>query len=117
MHHTTWQLKVQRERTDDVVVVSIAGRAGHSTADALREALQPAGAERMIVDLSGLDYIAGAGLTAVRAATQEAESGGCRVVLCGLAGPVRNVFALAGILPGLRVEQDLERARTRLREP
>lgn len=116
MRHTTWQLEVQRERTGDVVVVSLAGRAGHSTADALREALQPAGAERMIVDLSGLDYIAGAGLTAVQAAAEEAESGGCPVVICGLAGAVRNAFELAGILPGLRVEQGLEQARARVRE-
>ena len=116
MHHSTWHLDVRRERADDVLVVSLAGRAGHASTDALREALHAGGAKGMVVDLSGLDYIAGAGLTALQLAAAEAEAGGCAFVLCGLAGAVRNAFELSGVLPGLRVETDRERAQARLRD-
>ena len=113
MHHTSWHLDVRRERADGVIVVSLAGRAGHASRDTLHEAMHPSGATGMVVDLSGLDYIAGAGLTAVQKAAAAAENAGCTFVLCGLTAAVRNAFELSGILPGVRVEPDRERARAR----
>ena len=115
MRHNIWHLDVRREGTDGVVVVSIAGRAGHASIEALRDALRPSGETGMVVDLSGLDYIAGAGLVALHEAAAEAAARGCAFVLCGIEGAVRNAFELAGILGGLPVEADLARARARAR--
>ncbi len=117
MRHTSWHLDVRRQGTDGVDVVSLAGRAGTASIDALREALRAPDARGIVVDLSGLDYIAGAGLNAMREAAVHAAARKCPFILCGLEGAVRNAFELAGMLQGLAVEPDVARALARVSEP
>lgn len=54
-----------------------------------------------MIDLTGVDYLSGPGIVALREA---GANGAGRVVLCGLQEAVRVTLKLAGLLDGVPVE-------------
>jgi anti-anti-sigma regulatory factor len=60
----------------------------------------------VVIDLAGVDYISGAGVTVLR----EAAGNGTRMILCGLREPVRIALELAQALAGLTVMADRQAA-------
>ena len=51
----------------------------------------------MILDFSGLQYISSAGLSSVLSAGKEIDRHGGRLVICGLAGRLKQVFLFSGL--------------------
>ena len=106
----TWQFEIEQEQTGDALVVRLSGRLGGRSAHRLREALAAPAGIGVVVDLSALDYISGAGLDVLDQAAHLASNAGRAFVLCGLEGSVRIAFDLAGLLVRLNVEPNRERA-------
>jgi len=91
------------------IVVAPRGRIGSVTAtkfaDAVAAALRTA--PRVIIDLTGVDYISGAGIRALQAAT---ATNGSQILLCGLQDPVQIAIALAGALEEVPVVKTRQEA-------
>jgi len=90
-----WTLETRVEPGQGTAVVIATGRIGAAAADRFAEALRRAGHEaaRLIVDLTGVDYISGPGISALLEAADGAEI----MILCGLGEAVRNTLELAGV--------------------
>jgi anti-sigma B factor antagonist len=84
----------------DWTVVRARGEIDLATSPRLRSALVDAvGVEPrdLVIDLSSVDLIDSTGLGVLLGALRRARQGGARLVLSGLSGQVREVFALTGL--------------------
>lgn len=110
-----WDVRIEREDGGPAVILSISGRVGHGEAGRLAAALLEARAGRrpLVIDLTGVEYLSGPGLDAIRAA-MASERGSPPAVLCGLQGPVRVAFDLAGGLEDWAWEADRTAAVARV---
>lgn len=57
-----------------------------------------AGEQRLVLDMSGLEYISSAGLRSLLAAAKKIKAVGGALALCGLSGTVAEVFRMSGFL-------------------
>ena len=101
-------------RFADAVVVSPAGRIDQSSADEFQDALSPhladcaAGRDRLILDLSALEYISSAGLRVLMLAAKQSKAQAGTLMLTGLQPLVREIFEISrftmvfDIMPSLR---------------
>ncbi len=115
-----WFLRTSQEELDGVRLVSVEGRVSRTRAPDLLKALDAASAGGLvdvIVDLSGVDYINGAGLQAFETVATYCGKGGGTLVVCGLRAAVQAVFDLAGDIPHLAIEPSRGAARSRLSDP
>ncbi|MEO8520893.1 MAG: STAS domain-containing protein [Acidobacteriota bacterium] len=111
---STWSLETATEVVPGGVVVSARGRVSSGTAGAFAAALTTAcaGTGRVVIDLTGVDYMSGPGIVALRDA---GAAGVGRVIICGLQEAVRITLELAGLLDGtVQVEATTEAALARL---
>jgi anti-anti-sigma factor len=95
-------MRIADARLDGVVTVAPDGRIDTTTAPDLERhlfALVTAGERRIVVDLSGVDYISSAGLRVMLLFARRVKDAGGRLALCAMGDPVRQVFHLAGFLP------------------
>lgn len=100
-------MQITEHTRDGVVVVALAGRFDSSSSPAVDAHLQAlvAGANpRVVVDLSGVEYISSAGLRVMLSLAKRTKEARGRLVLAGLGDAVRQVFELAGFLPLFLVE-------------
>jgi anti-anti-sigma factor len=107
-------MELSPRRFADVVVVSPVGRIDQSNADVFEEKLAPhlarctGGEDRLIVDLSGLEYISSAGLRVLMLAAKQSKAQGGTLLLTGLQPLVQEIFEISrftmvfGITPSLR---------------
>ena len=94
-------MKVREEREGEVVVLEPEGRIDSTTAPVLGQRLTAVlgtGGTKIVLDFRSLEYISSAGFRVLLLAAKQAESVGSRLVLCGVAGKVRQLFDLAGFL-------------------
>lgn len=70
-----------------------------------------------MVDLTGVDYVNGAGLRAFETVAAGLDGAGGQLVVCGLQPPVQVAFELAGAIPNLTIEPSRDAALLRLRAP
>ena len=93
-------------------MVTAKGRIGRLTAGRFAEALSAArrGGPRIVVDLEGVDYVSGPGLTALREAVDVTEV----LILCGVGEAVRNTLELAGLIERVQIEESRQAALDRL---
>ena len=88
-------------RYADVVVVSVSGRVDHSNADQFKAGLAPslagcsASGHKLLLDLSGLEYISSAGLRVLMLAAREAKGQGGTLAVCALQPVVREIFEIS----------------------
>jgi anti-sigma B factor antagonist len=88
-------------RFADTLVVSPAGRVDQSSADAFRTALAPhlegcaAGKDRLILDLSRLEYISSAGLRVLMLAAKQAKAQGGTILVSGLQPLIAEIFQIS----------------------
>jgi anti-anti-sigma factor len=102
-----WPLRIRQTQEQGVLVVTLTGRLGRASADALRQTLESAidnGERRLVLDFEAVDYVSSAGLAALAAANSRLEPWRGALVLCALAEPVRIVFDLAGVLHQFAIE-------------
>jgi len=113
-----WALSVASERKDGIVVMAVNGRLGTASSEALVDAISQEIREphlRLLVDLSGVDYVSSAGLGALQTIAQRVHESRGELILCALSEPVRLVFDLAGLLPAFAIEPSRTAGLARLR--
>ncbi len=89
---------IKVERGQEAVVVSPSGDVDLGRSPALRGALREAQASRprrVIVDLSGVDYMDSSGVATLVEAYQIARRNNTRMVLCCMRDRVRSIFEIA----------------------
>jgi anti-anti-sigma factor len=93
------ELIAEGARTNLAVVLRIAGRIDGVTAPELELACHgwiTPGDSNMILDLSEVQYMSSAGLSVVLSAGKKIDHYGGRLLICGVAGRLKQVFAFAG---------------------
>lgn len=102
-----WFLRTSRQELGPVRVVTVEGRVSHATAAELAQALAHSqaddGPKALVVDLSGVDYINGAGLRVFEKTAALLSEANVELLVCGLQPPVQAAFDLAGVIPNLAV--------------
>lgn len=93
-------MEIAAERRANVVVLKPEGRIDHHTSAAFGEALAPhlencrAGGDRLLLDLSGLDYISSAGLRVLMIATKRTKPAGGEIAVAAPQAVVREVLEI-----------------------
>lgn len=110
-------LKTQLVHRQSSVTVTVSGRLDLTSAPALEEELErliDGGARRVALDVHPLEYLSSAGLRAILVTAKRLRESGGTLAVVGLAGPVKEVFdmaGLSGVLETYPTEADLLAAR------
>jgi len=113
-------MQINETRERGVVIVAPEGRVDSTTADQLERhlvGLVGSGERKIVVDLSGVEYISSAGLRVMLALAKRMKDARGALALCALPDPVRTVFNLAGFLPLFAVDVSRADAVTRVAGP
>lgn len=103
--------------SEDVWVVSLAGKLDSLSAADCEKALKQAVAEgklRFILDFSELNYISSAGLRVLLAIAKQLKAKGGQVSLANLRSNVREVFEMTGFISIFVVYESVEAALANL---
>jgi anti-anti-sigma factor len=95
-------MRIDEEKREGVLVMAPVGRVDSTTSEDLEKWAQvrlEAGETRLVVDLSGVEYISSAGLRVLLLLAKRLKGPAGGLALCGLTPPVRQVLDLAGFLP------------------
>jgi stage II sporulation protein AA (anti-sigma F factor antagonist) len=106
-------MEILESRTDNAVVVHIAGSVNSGNASELAERLKlliNTGCRAMVVDLARLDYMTSAGLRCLLRIDRQAQEVAGKVVLCGLHGLTLELFEVGGFLDMFMVARSREEA-------
>jgi anti-sigma B factor antagonist len=94
-------MKLESRTYADTVVVAPTGRLDHDNCEAFRAGLQPhldraaASGQRIVLDLSRLEYVSSAGLRCFMLAAKQAGSRGGQIVLAALRPVVAEIFQIS----------------------
>ena len=92
-------MDISEDRKADAVVLALSGKLDATTAKTFEEKILQvisSGAQRLIVDLSLLEYVSSAGLRVFLLAARRLQANDGKIALCGLQDHIRQVFDLAG---------------------
>lgn len=106
-------LRIGQTRAGGVCVVTLAGRIDSTNAnDMLAELarLISSGERSILVDLGSVLYLTSAAFRALLIATDQAERQAAKFALCSLAGHVRELFEMGGLLDVFRIHNSREEA-------
>jgi anti-anti-sigma factor len=98
-------------------ILSIGGRVDSGNATDLQGRLNGlllSGEKTNLLDFREVPYLTSAAFRMLLVATDEAERNAARVVLCGLAGQVRELFEMGGLLEAFTVHGSREDALAKL---
>lgn len=104
---------MQQQQAGEVVILAPAGRIDSSNAKAFESGVLGAidsGNRQVLLDLSGIDYMASAGLRVLLLAAKRLQGLSGKLVLCGLGERVREVLSIAGFSSLLDIRDDRESA-------
>ncbi len=113
-------MEITAERVASVLVLAPQGRLDSNNSPRLEERALfeiGAGTKRLVIDLSAIDYISSAGLRAFLAVAKSLKDPPGRLVLCGMAPSVRQIFDLAGFTAIFAIEALREAALSRAAAP
>ena len=102
-------MELRQENAGAVAIVAISGRIDSNTSPQLERVLIDmiaAGAPRLVLDLTGTQYLSSAGLRILLLTAKQIERARGRFVLHGLCDRVRDVLDLSGFLSELKVCSD-----------
>jgi anti-anti-sigma factor len=94
-------MELSPRRFADTVVLGPAGRIDHATAEAFQGALATHlgrcadGQDRIVLDLSGVEYIASVGLRVLMLAAKQAKAHGGTFVVAGMQPVVREILEIS----------------------
>jgi anti-anti-sigma factor len=94
-------LKIAETHSGSVCVAALTGRVDNSTAIELQNRLTTlieGGEKCILLDLAGVSVLTSAAFRALLVATSRAKRSDARLALCSVAGHVRELFDLAGLL-------------------
>ena len=89
------------QELDGKYVASLEGEMDTAAAVEAEEILKPlynAGGKDVIIDCTGLEYIASSGMRILLSILKGAKAGGSKVVLRGVNEDIKSVFALTGFI-------------------
>lgn len=89
------------EETEGMYVAILEGEMDTAAAVEAEEVLKPlyeAGGKDVVIDCTGLEYIASSGLRILLSILKGAKTSGSRVVLRGVNDDIKNVFKLTGFI-------------------
>ena len=92
---------VDEQSFANVLVVAPRGRIDHQSADAFGDALAPILARcegdscKLVLDLSGVDYMSSVGLRELMLAAKQARAQGGTLVMSSLGGTLREIFQIS----------------------
>jgi anti-anti-sigma factor len=92
-------ITVEGRRTEFATVLQVVGRLDGGTAGEFEQICRrwiAPGDRNMVLDFSGVEYISSAGLSTVLAAGKAMDAQRGRLLLCGLAPRMRQVFLFSG---------------------
>ena len=88
-------------RFADTVILTPAGRVDHATAEALQQALAPhlercaEGNDRIVLDFSGVEYIASVGLRVLLLAAKHAKAKNGTIAVAAMQPVVKEIFDIS----------------------
>ena len=94
-------MQVTAVRHADVLVVSVTGRIDYMNAEDFKSALQPhlancaAGGDRVVLDLSRLEYVSSAGLRVLMIAAKRCRQQNGKMVLAALQPTIQEIFRIS----------------------
>jgi anti-anti-sigma factor len=94
-------VQVTAVRHADVLVVAVTGRIDYMNAEEFKSALQPhlancvAGGDKVVLDLSRLEYVSSAGLRVLMIAAKDVRPPKGRLVAVALQPVVREIFEIS----------------------
>jgi anti-anti-sigma factor len=112
-----WSLAIAREALPEGLIVFVTGRLGAPTSARLAteiDEIVAAGHCRLLIDLSGVDYLSSAGLAVIEQTAARLKALGGIVVLSGLQEPVRVSFEVSGAAGHLSLVETVDEGRRRL---
>lgn len=92
-------MEITRQDNGSVAVLALAGRLDTVTApdfDKQWESVVGSDDLKVVMDLSGLEYVSSAGLRCLLMAGKRLKRGGGKLAVSGLVGMVAEVFAISG---------------------
>jgi anti-anti-sigma factor len=110
-------LRMQDSHAGQVCILSVGGRIDSGNAADLLDRLNgllSSGEKTIVLDLKEVLYLTSAAFRVLLVASDEAERNAARMVLCGLAGQVRELFEMGGLLEAFTVHGSREDALARL---
>ena len=116
-------MELAAKRFADTVALYPVGRIDHATADGFKAALAPhltgcaVGRDRVVLDLSGVEYISSVGLRVLMLASKQAKAQGGVLAVAGLQSVVREIFEISRFNLVLEVFPTLREALAKLSPP
>ena len=92
-------MEMNKRDADGVAVVELRGNLDTNTspaAEAEFNALVAEGAEKLLINMTSIDYVSSAGLRILLATAKRLKSAGGELRVCGLSETVREVFEISG---------------------
>jgi anti-sigma B factor antagonist len=105
-------MNVQMRQEDGIDIVELQGSLDGKTAPDVREQLRPvlARAQRLILDMSRVDYLSSAGLRLLLLAYREITAAHGKVVLFGVSPEIQTVMSHTGFLSFFTLANSREQA-------
>jgi anti-anti-sigma factor len=110
-------LVIAQTRQGSVCIVSLTGRIDSSNAPSLLTSLGDiigTGEKAIVIDFASIAYLTSAAFRALLVATDQAEKNGARLALCGIAGQVRELFEMVGLMKAFDIHGSREDACSKL---
>jgi anti-sigma B factor antagonist len=92
-------MDISEDRKADAVILVLSGKLDATTAKTFEDRILGvinSGTQRLVVDLSQLDYVSSSGLRVFIIAAKRLQTVDGKIVLCSMKDNVRQVFDLAG---------------------
>ena len=92
-------MDISEDRKADAVILVLSGKLDATTAKTFEDRILGvinSGTQRLVVDLSQLDYVSSSGLRVFILAAKRLQTVDGKIVLCSMKDHVRQVFDLAG---------------------
>jgi len=112
-----WSLTIAREALPEGLVVFVTGRLGAPTSTRLASELHEivsVGHSRLLIDVSGVDYLSSAGLAVIEQTASRLKDLGGILVLSGLQEPVRVSFEVSGAAGHLILVETVDEGRRQI---
>jgi anti-anti-sigma factor len=110
-------MEIQKNKTQNVLVVTVAGRVDTLTAPELEKDLLKTikeGEKRILLDLKDLQYVSSAGLRSFLILAKKLKAGGGEFFITGLQGPVDEVFKISGFYSLFKIFESAEKALSQI---
>ncbi|HVY68294.1 MAG TPA: STAS domain-containing protein [Verrucomicrobiae bacterium] len=94
-------MELIEQKQGSVMTVAFKGRLDASNSAGVQDrivAIIDQGEHRLVLDLSGLDYISSAGLRVLLVAAKKLKIAAGKIALCGLQPSIREIFEIAGFI-------------------